>query len=106
MLLNSRSGRIHLFPVVAPAADLAFHNFQASGGFLVSAASNANGVYYLEIEPRRDNTCRVMNPWPGKTVVVHEVGKTEPVKVDLDKTNRECLVFATVAGHKYAVEAK
>ncbi len=105
-LLNSRSGRIHLFPLVAPATVIAFHNFQASGGYLVSAARNASGVTYLEIEPRRDNTCRVMNPWPGKTVAVREVGKSEPVAVTLDKTNGECLVFATVAGHKYLVEAK
>ena len=71
-LLNSRSGRIHLFPLVDMSAVVAFHNFQASGGFLVSAAKDAAGVYFLEIEPRRDNTCRLMNPWPGKTVVVRE----------------------------------
>jgi hypothetical protein len=29
--------------------EVAFRNFQARGGFLVSAASNAAGVYYLEI---------------------------------------------------------
>jgi hypothetical protein len=103
-LLNSRSGRIHLFPVVAPAAEVAFHDFQARDGFLVSAARKADGVYYLEVQARRDLPCQLMNPWPGKTVVVHQLGKTEPVAVRVDKSNGECLVFATVAGQKYLVE--
>ncbi len=105
-LLNSRSGRIHLFPLVDKSAVVAFHNFQASGGFLVSAAKNADGVYFLEIQPRRDNVCRLMNPWPGKTVAIHEAGKTDSVPVQVDKTNGECLVFAAVAGHQYRVEPK
>ena len=50
-MLNSRSGRIHVFPVVAPNAELAFYNFQARGGFLVSAARNAGGVYCLDCKP-------------------------------------------------------
>ena len=55
-LLNSRSGRMHLFPAIAPKTEMAFHNFQARGGFLVSAARNAEGVYFLEVQPRRDDT--------------------------------------------------
>ena len=65
-LLNSRSGRIHLFPAVASSAEVAFRHFQARGGFLVSAAKNADGVYYVEIQPRRNNRCSLMNPWPGQ----------------------------------------
>jgi len=105
-LLNSRSGRIHLFPVPSPSAEVAFHNFQARGGFLVSAARNADGVYYVEVQPRCDNQCLLMNPWPGKTIVVHEVGKTEPVPVRLDKSNGECVVFTAIAGHKYLAQSK
>jgi hypothetical protein len=105
-LLNSRSGRIHLFPAVLPTSELAFRNFQARGGFLVSACKNANGVYHVEIQSRRDLTCQLMNPWAGKTVVIHEAGKTEPVAFQLDRTNGECLVFATRAGHAYTIEPK
>ncbi len=105
-LLNSRSGRIHLFPAVSASAEVAFHNFQARGGFLVSACKDSKGVYHVEIEARRDLPCQLMNPWPGKTTVVHEAGKTEPVSVRLDKSNGECLVFATVAGRRYLVEPK
>jgi hypothetical protein len=105
-LLNSRSGRIYLFPVVTPSAEIAFHHFQARGGFLVSAARNADGVYFLEIRPRRDNQCRLMNPWPGKTVVIHESGKTEPVPAQIDRANGECIVFATVANHQYRIDVQ
>ena len=40
-LLNSRGSRMHLFPAVPSDAEFAFHNFQARGGFLVSAARDA-----------------------------------------------------------------
>jgi hypothetical protein len=113
MLLNSRSGRIHLFPVAVwdpPAVDafskkdeVAFRNFQARGGFLVSACKNAGGVYYVEIEARRDQRCQLMNPWPGKQVSVHEVGNAETVPVQLDTGNGECLIFSARVGRKYLV---
>jgi hypothetical protein len=102
-LLNSRSGRMHLFPAVTPGTAVAFRNFQARGAFLVSAAKNADEVYFLEVQARRDSVCRIMNPWSGKRVVVHEVGNTEPVAVKIDKSNGECLVFAAVAGSRYLI---
>ncbi|MGC1460795.1 MAG: twin-arginine translocation signal domain-containing protein [Terracidiphilus sp.] len=112
-LLNSRSGRIHLFPVPdwdPPAVDLiskkdeiAFRNFQARGGFLVSACKNAEGVYHVEIESRRDLPCQLMNPWPGKQATVREVGNAASVPVQVDTKNGECLIFPTHAGRKYLV---
>ena len=84
--------------------DRRLHEFQARGGFLVSAAKEADGVYHVEIEARRDLRCQLMNPWPGQAVVVHEVGKRETVPVQVDRGNGECLVFAAVTGHKYLLE--
>ena len=105
-LLNSRSGRIHLFPAVPPSTEVAFHNFQARGGFLVSACKNADGVYYVEIQARRDIQCQLMSPWPGRQISVHEVGKAEPLPFQLDKSNGECLVFLALTGHRYSVESE
>lgn len=112
-LLNSRSGRIHLFPVPIwdpPAVDaiskkdeVAFRNFQARGGFLVSACKNADGVYYVEIAARRDNTCCLMNPWPGKRVVVRKTENFEVVPSRLDTSNGECVIFGAISGRKYSV---
>jgi len=102
-MLNSRGGRIHLFPVTPAADAVAFRNFQARGGFLVSACKNADGVYHVEIEARRDRPCRLMNPWPGKTVTVRETGKAQPVPIQLDTSNGECIAFPALSGHKYLV---
>jgi hypothetical protein len=103
MLLNSRGGRIHLFPVVPAATTVAFRNFQARGGFLVSACKNVDGVYHVKIQARRDGPCQLMNPWPGKQVVTNEVGKAEPIPFQLDKTNGECIVFSARAGREYLI---
>ena len=104
-LLNSRSGRIHLFPVEGEEKQgIAFHNFQAKGAFLVSACKNTEGVYYVEIEARRNLQCQLMNPWPGRQVLVREPGNAKSVSFKLDKKNGECIVFATLTGHKYVVE--
>jgi hypothetical protein len=101
--LNSRSGRIHLFPAMPPSTVVAFHNFQARGGFLVSAAKDADSVYYLEIDARRSILCQVMNPWPGKNVIVSEVGTQKALPVKIDNSNGECIVFSAIAGHNYLI---
>jgi hypothetical protein len=102
-LVNSRGGRIHLFPCVPSTAAVAFRRFQARGGILVSAARNARGVYSVEIEPRRDIKCAVMNPWPGKPVAVRDNRTSELVAFKTDNTNGECLVFAGEAQHSYQI---
>jgi hypothetical protein len=73
------------------------------GGFIMRTCVV---VCCVEIQPRRDNTCRLMNPWPGKPVVVREGGRAEPVPVELDRSNGQCLVFSAIAGRKYTVEAR
>jgi hypothetical protein len=103
MLMNSRGGRIHLFPLVSQTDEVAFRNFQARGGFLVSACKNASGIYYVEIQARRDVPCRLMNPWPGNPVAIREAGKTKSAPFKLDNANGECLVFPAVAGHRYVI---
>ncbi|HET7085605.1 MAG TPA: hypothetical protein VFI23_12590 [Rhizomicrobium sp.] len=102
LYLNSRGGRIHLFPVAA--GDAAFRNFQARGGFLVSAARNAAGVYHVEIAARRSLPCRLMNPWPGEPVRVRDAGRAAAVAVETTKDNGKCLTFAARAGRRYLVE--
>jgi hypothetical protein len=104
-LLNSRSGRIHLFPAVEENKVVAFRNFQAKGAFLVSAAKNEKEVYFLNVEARNNNVCQIMNPWPGRSVTVIELVGNKPVKTNMDKSNGECIVFQAKAGQKYLVSA-
>jgi hypothetical protein len=104
-LLNSRSGRIHLFPAIKADEVVAFRNFQARGGFLVSAAKNAKEVYFLQLEARKDNLCQIMNPWHGRSVNIIESVSNKTVKISIDKTNGECIVFHAKAGQKYMLSA-
>lgn len=101
-LLNDRSGRIHLFPGVAAGEEVAFRRFQARGGFLVSASRGRDGVEVVEIEARREGTCRVANPWPGRSVTVRDAdtGAAVPREADAGDT----VAFAAQAGHRYRLE--
>lgn len=103
-LLNSRSGRIHLFPCVGESEVIGFRRFQARGGFLVSACRDAGGVTHVEIESRHDLQCHVMNPWPGRAIAVRKANQNTPITFTLDKTNGECIVFHAEAGHSYQLE--
>jgi hypothetical protein len=105
-LLNSRSGRIHLFPAVKSDEIVAFRNFQAKGAFLVSAAKNAEEVYFLEVVARLDNPCHIMNPWPGRSVTVVEATSKKVVKNRIDTSNGECIVFSAKAGQKYVISVR
>lgn len=102
-LLNSRSGRIHLFPLLPPGAGpVAFRHWQARGGFLVSAAYEHHAVTVVEISSRRDLPCQLMNPWPGCGVAITDtLGR--PVPFELDNRKGECLVFPTRRGVTYRI---
>ena len=104
-LLNSRSGRIHLFPVVPPEEHVAFQDFQARGGFLVSACKKATGIYHVEIQARRKNRCQLMNPWPGQPVAIRDSATGKPVSFHLEARGG-CLGFDMAAGQRILVERK
>lgn len=102
-LINSRSGRIHLFPAVPEGATVAFKDMQARGGFEVSAEIINGSVTYVLIKSRRDLECKLMNPWPGAMVKISDcTGKTVPYKVDT--ANGECLIFQCEKMASYEVK--
>jgi hypothetical protein len=105
-LMNSRSGRIHLFPVLPDWTVAAFRNFLARGGFEVSAARNENGVQALTVKARRSIPLQLMNPWPGQTPLVTDLTTGQTVPYTMDKSQGECLVFPTQAGHLYSFDLK
>lgn len=103
-LLNSRSGRIHLFPAVPGWSDVAFRNMLARGGFEVSAMRDESGIQAVTVGARRDNVCRMMNPWPGRDVVITDLTDGAEISFELDRTNGECLIWKARAGHCYSVD--
>ena len=103
-LMNSRSGRIHLFPVVPGWTVCAFRNFLARGGFEVSAARNENGLQALVVKARRSIPLQIMNPWTGKQPVVTDLTSGRTKTYAMDRSNGECIVFDAQAGHLYSFD--
>jgi hypothetical protein len=103
-LMNSRSGRIHLFPAVPGWTVGAFRNFLARGGFEVSAARNENGLQALVVKARRSAPLQVMNPWTGKQPVVTDLTSGRTVAYAMDRSNGECIVFNAQAGSLYSFD--
>lgn len=102
-LLNSRSGRIYLFPDAGPDETIAFRGFQARGGFLVTAEMINGHTTFFRVCARRNETCRLMNPWPGKAVVVRDETDGAAVPHNVDTARGECLVFTARAGRTYSI---
>ncbi len=103
-LMNSRSGRIHLFPAVPEWTECAFRDFLARGGFRVSAGRTVNGVESpVTVAAVRSIPCRLMNPWPDREVRVTEATSGQVIPAVLDSANGECVVFHAEAGHTYSI---
>jgi hypothetical protein len=105
-LLNSRSGRIHLFPCVPPDATVAFRDFQARGGFLVSAGMANGQIGVVEITARRSIPCRLKNPWPGDQVCVARADDHGDVIVEPDPEFADGLTFGAQAGTGYLLTVR
>ncbi len=103
-LMNSRSGRIHLFPAVPDWTCVAFHDFLARGGFAVSAARDKTGVKAVAVRAARSIPCFLMNPWKGENVEVTDLESGQKVSVRMDNSNGECIIFQAEKGHSYSVD--
>lgn len=103
-LVNSRSGRIHLFPAVPDGTHIAFRDMQARGGFEVSAECRDGKVTFVRLRARRAVLCRLMNPWPGRPVTVYDDTTRQRVSHEIVKTAGECVTFNAETEHVYAVE--
>lgn len=103
-LMNSRSGRIHLFPAVPEWTTAAFRDFLARGGFAVSAARDETGVFAVTVKAARSLECKLMNPWPGAKIAVTDAETGSEVPCSIDRSNGECICFAAEKGHVYSID--
>jgi len=101
-LMNSRSGRIHLFPSIPDWTVVSFRNFLARNGFEVSAARDESGVREVKVSSRRGVELKLMNPWPGREPKITDLATGEAVNFSIDRSNGECIVMATKPGHSYS----
>lgn len=103
-LMNSRSGRIHLFPSVPDWTVVSFRDFLARGGFSVSASRDENGVQAVTIKAARSIPCKLMNPWIGAEVRVVNTNTGAAVPCRMDRSNGECIVFEAEKGTAYSID--
>ncbi|MCP5537350.1 MAG: hypothetical protein H7A51_14100 [Akkermansiaceae bacterium] len=82
---------IRVFPVWPKDKDARFHQIRCWGAFLVSSELKNSRVQYVKITSERGRTCTVVNPWPGKNVVLVGPTRKEVLKGDT-------LSFETTAG--------
>jgi hypothetical protein len=102
-VLNSRSGRIHLFPAIPPKTTVAFRDLQARGGFEVSAECVEGKITYVRLHARRNAECRLMNPWPGQEVRVADELTNQPIPHQTKESRGDCIVFEARSGAVYVV---
>ena len=57
-----------VFPCWPADWGASYRRLAARGGFLVSATRRQGRVTDVTIRAQTDNTCRLVNPWPGRRV--------------------------------------
>ena len=103
-LMNSRSGRIHLFPVVPDWTVSSFRGFLARGGFEVSAVKDESGIRAVTVKAKRSIPLQLMNPWVGNNPKVIDLTNGKTVAYKMDTSNGECIVFDAQAEHTYSFD--
>jgi hypothetical protein len=99
-MLQSYAGVIRLFPNTHNLGKAKFDNLRAVGAFLVSAEWDSATVSNVRIMSEKGAVARLMNPWPGREVLV----KSAMTAID-SRTERGIVTFETKAGDSYDVFA-
>ncbi len=92
MLCMSAGNVIRLFRVFPKDQNAKFKNIRAWGAFLVSAELIDGMIADVKIISEKGKPCTIINPWPGKKIVLIRNGK----KAENISGNR--LSFKTVPG--------
>jgi alpha-L-fucosidase 2 len=75
MLCMSAGNVIRLFPVFPKEKNASFKNIRAWGAFLVSSRLVDGVVSDVEIVSEKGRICNVVNPWPGRKILLVRNGK-------------------------------
>jgi hypothetical protein len=73
------------------------------GAFLVSSELRDGEVKELIVESEKGRSCTVLNPWPGKKLLVFEVTNNEERSVSVQQEGDK-FTFETRAGKKYKIQ--
>jgi len=81
MLLRSHPEIIHVFPVYNSNRDARFQDLRAEGGFLVSSELKNREVQYIKIKSEQGRSCKIVNPWNSKKLIVCRNGNNNIITV-------------------------
>ncbi len=102
MLLQSQEGFLRLFPCWHyPEAK--FVTIRAAGAFLVSAMKKDGVCQAITILSEKGKPCRVLNPWPGRTLTIDDGQGNKPEVSVEQKPYGQICTFQTEAGKTYTV---
>ena len=102
MLLQSNENKIRVFPS-APQKWPAAFRLRARGAFMISSEMLGDGtITGVLAESEKGTICRVVNPWPGKQVVVR-ILSGETGKVIKHSIDNDLITFKTIAGREYLI---
>ncbi|MFH1741291.1 MAG: glycoside hydrolase family 95-like protein [bacterium] len=103
MLLQSYEGKIRVFPATPDPWPAAF-TLRAVGGFLVSSEREKESEpKSITIESLAGKECRVVNPWPNRTLSVVCI-QPEEKSVPHSTPEENLIVFPTLKGGIYRIE--
>jgi hypothetical protein len=97
-LLQSYDGVIRLFPNTAGLGPASFSGLRAAGAFLVGAKWDGQTVSGVSVQSEKGAPARVLNPWPGSTVMIESTNGKLQAKGDV-------LAFPTAPGTTYRISA-
>ncbi|MEO5716861.1 MAG: hypothetical protein ABIT37_25500 [Luteolibacter sp.] len=100
MLMQSHEGLLRFFPVWPKSQDARFGTLRADGAFLVSAQLKGGEISGVTIASEKGRGCTILNPWPGKNVLVTRNGKVAQT------TSGERFTLKTTPGEKLELEAQ
>lgn len=79
MLVQAHRGVLRVFPVWPRDRAASFGRLRTSGAFLVSAELRDGEVARVVVESERGRRCRMVNPWPGRRVILRRAGRADEV---------------------------
>ncbi|GHV14858.1 hypothetical protein FACS1894219_11370 [Clostridia bacterium] len=103
-LINSRSGRIHLFSCVPDGSTIAFKNMLARGAFVVSSELVSGTVTYISLKSINGGEAVVVNPFGSDNLTVYDItADSVQTHTIAPHASGDGIVFDTEAGHKYEI---
>jgi len=96
---NLGGNMLRVFPVWPKEQDARFSRIRTWGAFLVSSELKHGKVLYVRIQSERGRDCALINPWPGKRILLEGQHRRKMLQ-------GERVIFSTNVGETIKLKAK